>query len=312
MLKVDRINYRPIRETVLSAVRLVLVTLRSELMAQRDFHSLNRTAKDRYDRTREIDVTALELYTNEITTRLAGTAALICSEENPGGSNTTNDPGLPSLIFIIDPIDNTDGAIHGSPCYTAISVYSRSLNTVIAAAVGDFFQNEIYYADEELGCAYRYQVDENQPPVKLRPTKCTELEGAYITIYTLKPYRLDFVAGAKNLINKLGEEGRVDCIGGSASLCKVAAGYIDAAVEIVKGFQVYDLFPGAYILMKAEGLCFRPDTGDYVSLSLDFENQDDLPSALKARQQFVATGTMQLHNKIFKALANDGFFNETE
>jgi fructose-1,6-bisphosphatase/inositol monophosphatase family enzyme len=133
-------NYRPLREAILDSMKQVLVALRPELMAQRTFHSIDRTVKDRADRTRTIDVAALDIYTVDLQKRLPGTSALVCSEENPGGTTLTNSPELPNLLFIIDPIDNTDGAIHGSPCYTALSVYLRSCSTAIAAAVGDFFQ----------------------------------------------------------------------------------------------------------------------------------------------------------------------------
>jgi len=290
-------------------MKQVLVDLRPELMAQRNFHSIDRTVKDRADRTRQIDVTALDLYTLDLKNRLPGTPALVCSEENPGGTTLTNSPGLPDLLFIIDPIDNTDGAIHGSPCYTALSVYLRSRKTVIAAAVGDFFQHEIYYADESLEGAVKYSLsDETWSPIEMRPSRCTTLAGAYISIYTLKPGRLLSVTNAKTLIRELGEEGRVDCIGGAAALCKVAAGYIDAALEFAKGFQTYDLFPGAYILMKAGGQCYRPD-GDSVSLTLNFDVQDQLPAVMKTRQRFIATGTQPLFIKILRSLSQDGLLD---
>jgi fructose-1,6-bisphosphatase/inositol monophosphatase family enzyme len=138
MLADSRINYRRLREAIRGSMKQVLVAPRPELMAQRNFHSIDRTLKDIPDRTRAIDVTALNIYTHDLQNRLPGTPVLVCSEENPGGTTLTSHPELPDLLFIIDPIDNTDGAIHGSPCYTALSVYLRSRSTVIAAAVGDF------------------------------------------------------------------------------------------------------------------------------------------------------------------------------
>lgn len=215
---------------------------------------------------------------------------------------------MPDLFFIIDPIDNTDGAIHGSPAYTAVSIYQRSANTVIAAAVGDFLQREIYYADEELPGACRYRVaqtiDEDER-TELKPSARTELPGSYITLYTLKPQRLLEAARAKDLINQLGPHGRIDCIGGAAALCKVAAGSLDAAIEFAKGFQVYDLFPGAYILSKAGGVCPCLDTGNAVSLALSFDAQDQLSDILRGRQRFVAAATETLSRKILLSLGKN-------
>jgi myo-inositol-1(or 4)-monophosphatase len=303
---VRRINYRALRDAVLATAAEVVTRLKPSLMLRRDYHSLDRTKKDRADQTRRIDVEAHERYLESLQRRLPGTDALLCSEENPLGTSLTNASDLPDLLFIVDPIDNTDGAIHGSPAYTALSVYLRSASTVIAAAVGDFCQGELYYADEECS-AFKVPVSDTAADkrVQIRASDRTDLAGAYLALYTLKPTRLLRTGRATALLNKLGDEGRVDCIGGAAALCKVAAGYIDGAVEFVKGFQAYDLFPGAYILMKAGGLCCRPDTGDSVSLSLKFSTQDELPTVLKTRQPFIAAGTQPLYNKILAALAKN-------
>ena len=253
---------------------------------------------------------ALGLYRQELETYLVATPALLCSEENPTGDILGGgDSSLPDLIYIVDPIDNTDGAVHGAPCYTALSVYQRSARTVIAAAVGDFFHNEIYYADEERNGAYRYPLSPEtkaDPGFEIRPASRQKLPGAYIAIYTLKPKRLQALAKASELLDQLGDDGRIDCIGGAAGLARVATGYIDAAVEFAKGFQTYDLFPGAYLLMKAGGFCYRPDTGDSVSLSLEFSAQEELSTALKMRQSFVGACTHTLSNKILLALTADG------
>jgi myo-inositol-1(or 4)-monophosphatase len=298
------INFQLLRQGILATVREVLVTVGPELMLYSEFRSMGRTSKDPTDKTREIDKRALQCYVKALRENLPATKALLCSEESPGGDQLTDHLDLPDLIFIVDPVDNTDGGIHGSPAYTAITAYFKPARTVVAAAVGDFLRKEIYYADEEVN-ARRYALSETDEGTPLNPTGHLEPKGAYITMYTLKPGRLIEVAKAQTLLSQLGDGGRVDCIGGSASLCKVAAGYIDAAVEFVRGFQVYDLFPGAYILIKAGGECIRPDDGDPVSLSLEFENQEQLPQILKNRQRFIAAGTHSLVRRLLVALLRD-------
>ena len=219
----------------------------------------------------------------------------------PGGD-------FPSLIFIVDPIDNTDGALHGEPAFAAISVYNQLERKVIAAAVADPALSQIYYADEELLGSVRYKIScdpEQSTGLPLYPTSQAELSGAFISIYTLKPERFIAAAQAKHLITELGQQGRIECLGGAAALCRVAAGYIDAVVEFGKGFQTYDLFPGAYILEKAKGICRTPENTP-VKLSLDLKTRTNLPDALRARQIFIGAATHELFFKISRSLARDG------
>jgi myo-inositol-1(or 4)-monophosphatase len=45
--------------------------------------------------------------------------------------------------------------------------------------------------------------------------------------------------------------GRIGVDFGSISLCHVAAGFTDATIEFAKGFAIWDLAPGHYILPAA-------------------------------------------------------------
>ena len=286
----------------MAVVSSVISDITPKLTVLKQLRPTGWSEKDRTDITREIDLEALAIYEAQLVEELSGTKAMICSEENPAGKPLSDVQSFPELLFIIDPVDNTDGGVHGSPAYTAISVYDRLAQTVVAAAVGDLYRREVYYADEEVGAlwfAAPVQFDQSN---RLTPNAQARLPGAYVSMYSLKPSRLRHSANHERLLESLGEHGRVDNVGGAASLCKVAAGYFDAAVETAKGFQVYDLFPGAFILMKAGGICIRPDTGQPVSLSLAIHNREHISSQLKTRQPFVAAANSSLAFEILAAL----------
>src|SRR5215831_6324496 len=267
-------DFLELRRALLEAMKAVSTFILQEDLQQLSSASdLRHASKPPDDQTKEVDARALRIIIDSLRNSLPATRALLVSEENPIGEPLVSSTGLPDILFIIDPIDNTDGAIHGAVPSSAISVYRRTTRTVIAAAVADPIRHQIYYADEELREAVRYPINGKEgehTEVPLRPTKKREIKGAYISMYTLKPARLLQCSKAEKLLNALNDSGRVECLGGAISLCRVAAGYIDAAVEFVKGFQAYDLFPGAYILTKAGGICAKPDHMEVINLVLDF------------------------------------------
>lgn len=301
-------NIEKLRNDVLKAVSHVIQEQRDKLVTTKVTEDMQRTKKSPDDQTHAIDRETLEIYQESLTTNLSGTPALVISEENPHGSSLTARASLEDLLFVIDPVDNTEGAVHGSPAYTSIFAYSRTDNRILCAAVGDFLRREIYYADEGLEQALRFPHPEQldiASGIPLIPSKLESLDRAYLASYTLKPHRLANLSKAKQLLEKLGTNGRIDCIGGAASLCKVACGCIDGAVEFIKGFQVYDLYPGAYILTKAKGLCLKPASADEICLTLNIGTQDDIPGEVKKRQIFVAAGTHKLFHQIAAALLQD-------
>lgn len=292
-------------ETMKEASRFILDKDLKQFSSATDLY---HAPKSLDDQTKEVDSLALKLIIEKLRSYLPGTKALLVSEENPIGEPLSSTTGLPELIFLIDPIDNTDGAIHGAVPFSAISVYSRTTNSVIAAAVADPALRQIYYADEETPAAgYPLHAKPgDDASIPLTPTKKSEIEGAYLCIYTLKPARLLLVSKAEKLLTALGASGRVECLGGAVSLCRVAAGYVDAAVEFAKGFQAYDLFPGAYILQQAGGICAKPDGMKRVELRLNFSHQAEIKDAVRQRRLFIGTGTNELCASIASSLLKDG------
>jgi myo-inositol-1(or 4)-monophosphatase len=310
-----QLDFNELRIAMVEAIKSVTnFILNEDLKRFSSLRDLQHARKSVDDQTKELDARALRIVIDSIKSHLPATNALLASEENPIGEPIKSTNGLPNLLFIIDPIDNTDGALHGGMPSSAISVYSRSNSTVIAAAVADPGLRQIYYADEETA-AVSYPLSDKPGVLSgstLSPSKQEEIEGAYISIYTLKPQRLLLAATATRLLEKLGHTGRVECLGGAISLCRVAAGYIDASVEFAKGFQAYDLFPGAYILRRAGGVCQKPDHMEAVKLGLEIRDQTEIPKSMRRRQIFIGAGTHQLYAWIQSLLLKDGIGHENE
>lgn len=300
-------NYEPIRAAMKAAMLAVGNFIRkTDLTKLSSHHDLQNITKSVEDLTREVDVQALRIICEEIKLQLVATPALIVSEEKPTGDTIGHSQDLPDLVFLIDPIDNSDGAVHGDVAFSAIAAYSREQKKVLAAAVCDPNVDSIYYADEEMQRAVAFCISNMSQSRELTPSSKKTLGGAYLAMYTYKARRLLDVSQAVTLFSKLGENGRVQCLGGAASLCRVAAGYLDAAVEFTKGFQTYDLFPGAYILRMAQGICAQPENALGFDLSLDFLTQEQIKSAVQKRHKFIAAPNLYLYHDIAMCLANDG------
>lgn len=303
-------NYEPVREALKMCMQAVGHFIRDTDLTQfSGHHDLKNITKPIQDLTREVDVRALEIITEQIKSHLVSTPALIVSEEKPTGETIGHSHDLPDIVFLIDPIDNSDGAVHGDVAFSAITVYSREQNKVLAAAVCDPNVDSIYYADEDMQKAVSFQLSDLSQAEDLMPSRKNTLDGAYLALYTYKAKRFLDASHATKLFRELGENGRVQCLGGAASLCRVAAGYLDAAVEFTKGFQTYDLFPGAYILRMAKGFCAEPEKALGFELLLDFSTQDEIKSAVQYRRKFIAASTFHLYHDIAICLASDGLLS---
>ncbi len=96
--------------------------------------------------------------------------------------------------------------------------------------------------------------------------------------------------------------GRIGVDFGSVSLCHVAAGFTDATVEFAKGFAIWDLAPGHYILHAAGGTTL---TLDGEPLPLDHGPDHPRPTsrcAMAPRQTFIATVNPRLARQILSTL----------
>jgi myo-inositol-1(or 4)-monophosphatase len=87
--------------------------------------------------------------------------------------------------------------------------------------------------------------------------------------------------------------GRIGLDFGSVGLCHVAAGFTDAMIEFAKGFAIWDLLPGHYILTAAGGTVVDLE-GKRLTFDHTFETMDAIGRSMNQRQRFIAARTSDL------------------
>lgn len=239
--------------------------------------------KDPEDETRKIDIIAEQEYIKSLENNV-GVPYLLLTEES---GEIEVGKSKPDLLVFVDPLDGTDLAIRRIPlCATSICFYSKSLKQFLAAVVGDIFTNIIYYASKSQSGAYMEGSDFG--PLRIIPSNVRKLSEAFISNFAIKPRRLLSLGEQKDLVkNSL----RIFNNGGPLEICRIASADADALVEFDKGFAGYDLYSGAFILIKAGGVCKRLD-------GKDLEVVEDI----NFRQKFIAAGTSELFENILNII----------
>src|SRR5437667_442199 len=170
----------------------------------------------------------------------------------------------PDLCVLVDPLDTSELAVRGLHGYTHVLVYSRALARPVVVVVGDIFHHLRLYVgardDEGEDRAFVVTADSAWYPIG-RPVP-KNLSASLVTNYLMRPTeRFVPLARQGRLIQALGEpgsdgkgRGRIGVDFGSVGLCHVAAGFTDAMVEFAKGFAIWDLAPGHYVLHAAGGV----------------------------------------------------------
>jgi len=95
--------------------------------------------------------------------------------------------------------------------------------------------------------------------------------------------------------------GRIGVDFARSALCHVAAGFTDATVEFAKGFAIWDLAPGHYILHAAGGTTLTLN-GEPLPLDHALTTLDDITQAMAPRQTFVAAASSRLARQILNTL----------
>lgn len=95
--------------------------------------------------------------------------------------------------------------------------------------------------------------------------------------------------------------GRIGVDFGSVGLCHVAAGFSDAMIEFAKGFAIWDLSPGHYILHAADGIV-TDLAGAPIPLDYHLDSLADISDAMNKRQKFIAAADATLADEILKTL----------
>ncbi len=136
-----------------------------------------------------------------------------------------------------------------------------------------------------------------------------DVPSALVTNYLMRPLeRFLPLATQRRLMERLSEtsgdgksRGRIGVDFGSISLCHVAAGFTDATIEFAKGFAVWDLYPGHYILHAAGGVVIDL-TGQAIPLNYRLESPGDVAAAMDRRQKFIAASTPDLASDLLHLL----------
>ncbi|MGS2646742.1 inositol monophosphatase family protein [Streptosporangium sp. G12] len=216
----------------------------------------------------------------------------------------------PDLCVLVDPLDTSEMAVRSLYGYTHVMVYSRSLARPIAAVVGDIFHHlQIYTAArDEAGQDHAFLREQNGVTHPLRPRQAVPVQEALITNFLMKPDRFQALAQQNRLIEKLNQpagngnsRGRIGVDFGSVSLCHVAAGFTDATIEFSKGFAIWDLAPGHYILSAAGGTVIDLQ-GKPISLNYQLDTLGDIAEAMDRRQMFIAATNPALADEIAHVL----------
>jgi myo-inositol-1(or 4)-monophosphatase len=255
------------------------------------------------------DLWAHERYRELITPLLPAGFVYASEEAEPEVIGPDPDP---DLCVLVDPLDTTELAVRALHGYTHVLVYSRSLRRPVAAAVGDIYHHIQLYL------AARHGDGRDHASLVIRdgrvyPMRCgtgvTELNQALVTNYLMRPLeRFEPLAAQRSFLRALDgpsrdgtRRGRIGVDFGSVSLCHVAAGFTDATVEFAKGFAVWDLAPGHYILHAAGGTVLSL-SGEPLPLDQQLTTLADISRAMSPRQKFIAAANPSLAGQILNTI----------
>jgi myo-inositol-1(or 4)-monophosphatase len=227
------------------------------------------------------------------------------SEE--GEPQVIGDDADPDLCILVDPLDTSELAVRGLLGYTHVLVYSRSLARPVVAVVGDIYHHvQLWIAGrDDNGRDVAFIITRDGDRFQLTAKAPKPLSESLVTNYLMKPdERFIPLAAQSELMAALNEtssdgksRGRIGVDFGSVSLCHVAAGFTEATIEFAKGFAIWDLAPGHYVLHAAGGAVLDLN-GTPVPLDYNFSTLADIGTAMDRRQFFVAAGNQKTAEEI--------------
>lgn len=244
----------------------------------------------------------------ELLTEALGSFVYASEEAEPVVIGVNPDP---DLCILVDPLDTSELAVRALNGYTHVLAYSRGSRRPIAAIVGDIYHHIRFYigAQDEAGQDHAFAITAEGETYRLKPSTLSQLTGAFVTNYSMKPgERFGALAEQKALMGALDapssdgkRRGRIGVDFGSIGLCHVAAGLTDAMVEFAKGFAIWDLMPGHYILHAAGG-CVLDLDGTPLPLDCGLDSMQAIAAAMNRRQRFVAASGPELANTVVSEL----------
>jgi myo-inositol-1(or 4)-monophosphatase len=217
----------------------------------------------------------------------------------------------PDLCVLVDPLDTSELAVRALQGYTHVMVYSRSLARPVVSVVGDIFHHVRLYIGvrDDQGADRAYVVTADSAEHVLGRPAPKALSRALVTNYLMRPgERFVPLARQQRFLEALGASsgdgkarGRIGVDFGSVGLCHVAAGFSDAMIEIAKGFAIWDLSPGHYILHAVGGIV-TDLAGSPIPLDYRLDSLADISSAMNRRQKFIAAADATLADEILSTL----------
>lgn len=161
------------------------------------------------------------------------------------------------FVIQMDPIDGTYLALRRLPgACMAITVFSKKDMKPVAALVADYYNGDIYWADENGSLL-------NGEPV--RPSTRKTLEEAVVSTCYGKRTRFGRILDDARLV---GRAFWVSTNGGILDMVRVATGQIDVYLDLMLGFKPYDFSAGAFIAEKA-GACVVDEYGEKIVYPAD-------------------------------------------
>lgn len=256
----------------------------------------------------EHDLRMHERY-RQLFTEALGSFVYTSEEADPEVIGSDDDP---DLLVLVDPLDTSELAVRALHGYTHVLAYSRDLARPVAAVVGDIFHHvQLFIACRQAdGADHAYLITADGQHRHLETREPVPLSCALVTNYLMRPAeRLQPLCRQEGLIRALttpggdgAARGRIGVDFGSISLCHVASGQTDATIEFAKGFAIWDLSPGHYILNAAGGTVIDL-AGKEMSLDYGLNSLDDIAAAMDERHTFIAATGPALAGEILDNLA---------
>jgi myo-inositol-1(or 4)-monophosphatase len=295
-------------EAVINIVLDVIATYRPRLLDMAVHHDSGERANPRHadNFLSVIDVELHDVYRRHLH-RLLGPIVYASEEGDP--EVLSDGAAAPRYLVIVDPLDTSELAVRGLLGYTHVVVYSLLHRHPLLAVVGDFFHEvHLFGAQRVDGADAAWLRTRGGGERPLVTSRVEDVSHALVTSYSMRPTsRFLDLARSTRLLNALAQDdegGRIGVDFGSVGLCHVAAGFSDAMIETAKGFALWDVYPGQYVLHSAGGIVCDLD-GEGLPLTLDVNDLDDVSRLMRRKQKFVAAGTPKLAARLLGLVRDD-------
>ncbi|MHC4155171.1 MAG: inositol monophosphatase family protein [Planctomycetota bacterium] len=179
---------------------------------------------------------------------------VLVSEELDGHILThADDPNAP--WFVADPLDGSAYARRRMwPASVSLCAYSKEEMRPLSSAVADIFMGITYFSSDGVAGAWCELPDGQVWQISTSGRE--DLTNASVSSLGFARDRFQRLQTQTKLIETVATFFNT---GGALDICKVAAGDIDANIECVKGFRVWDIMAAGQILTKAGGRFGKPN-----------------------------------------------------